>query len=161
MPRGIKGSGKPAKPKGDTPGPTGRRRGRKKDQIAPPADVQAGEQSSADLTLYRPNPEGWGAGTGPAVADGATLEAAPDRDPKLAAAEADLVRRYPARRIVPGSLRAAGMATGFGQKRTVTIECSDCGRERVLATSDLHHVGRCPACAKAAKKAKKRDGASN
>jgi hypothetical protein len=75
------------------------------------------------------------------------------QDPALAAAEAELVQRYANRQIKTGSLRPAGAVSGFGHKRTVIIKCFDCGRDRVVATSDLFHVGKCGTCTKAAKKA--------
>ena len=71
----------------------------------------------------------------------------------LAAAEAELVRKYPNVAIKPGSLRP-GAAEGWGNKRVVTIVCRVCQvNERVVATSDLFHVSTCPPCSKAAKKA--------
>jgi hypothetical protein len=77
----------------------------------------------------------------------------PAQPPVLAAAEAELVRKYPHVRIKPGSLRL-GAAEGWGNKRVATIVCSACQvNERVVATSDLFHVSMCPQCAKAAKKA--------
>jgi hypothetical protein len=83
----------------------------------------------------------------PSAADAGT------QDPALAAAEAELVQRYSNRQIKTGSLRPAGAVPGFGHKRTVIINCLDCGRDRVVATSDLFHVGKCGTCTKAAKKA--------
>jgi hypothetical protein len=77
------------------------------------------------------------------------------QDAALAAAEAELARRYPGRRIKPGSLRPAGADPAFGHKRTLVILCADCGAERAVATSDVFHVGRCVDCARKARKAKK------
>jgi hypothetical protein len=72
---------------------------------------------------------------------------------ELATAEAELVRKYPHVRIKPGSLRL-GATEGWGNKRVVTIVCSECQvNERVVATSDLFHVSTCPQCSKAAKQA--------
>jgi hypothetical protein len=73
--------------------------------------------------------------------------------PDLAAAEAELARKYPHVAIKPGSLRL-GAAEGWGTKRIVTIVCTACQvNERLVATSDLFHVSTCPQCSKAAKKA--------
>jgi hypothetical protein len=77
------------------------------------------------------------------------------QDAALAAAEAELVRRYPGRRIKPGSLRPAGADPAFGHKRTLVLLCTDCDAERTVATSDVFHVGRYADCARTAKKAKK------
>ena len=79
------------------------------------------------------------------------------QDPVLAAAEADLVRRYPDHQIKQGSLcAAAGARPRYGHKRTVTLHCVDCGAERVVATSDLFHVRRCEECARKLKKQAKK-----
>lgn len=57
--------------------------------------------------------------------------------------------------IVPGSLRYAGGRAGWGQKRTVEVECPACadGR-RFVATSDLQWANTryCLACVGAVKK---------
>lgn len=64
--------------------------------------------------------------------------------------------------IVPGSLRYAGGRVGWGQKRTVEVECPACATgRRVVATSDLQwsNTRYCLACVGAVKKdqrAKKR-----
>jgi hypothetical protein len=71
---------------------------------------------------------------------------------ELAAAEAELVRKYPNVNIEVGSLRA-GAAEGWGNKRLVTIRCAACSRPRTVATSDLFHVSRCEDCSNSAKKA--------
>ena len=77
----------------------------------------------------------------------------PAQSPELAAAEAELARKYPHVRIKPGSLRL-GAAEGWGNKRVLTLVCIACQvNERVLATSDLFHVSRCEECSNAAKKA--------
>lgn len=83
-----------------------------------------------------------------------------DRDPALVAAEAALIQKYPDRKIKPGSLQPAGAVPEFGHKRTLILECSDCGAERRLATSDLFHVSRCVDCAKQARRkaARKNEG---
>ncbi len=81
-----------------------------------------------------------------------TVRQAPD----LVAAEAELVRKYPDRKIVRGSLKAAGAVTGFGHKRTLIIRCENCDTERRVATSDVFHVRFCVACKKQARKAKKK-----
>jgi hypothetical protein len=81
------------------------------------------------------------------------MQSRPVQTAELAAAEAELGRKYPNANIKPRSLRL-GAAEGFGSKRVVTIVCSACHvNERVVATSDLFHVSRCEACSKAAKKA--------
>jgi hypothetical protein len=76
-----------------------------------------------------------------------------DQDPAIRQAEERLVEKYPHVNLKPGSLQPAGGRPEFGNKRTVFILCAACGRERVVATSDLFHVSRCRDCARAAKKA--------
>ena len=70
----------------------------------------------------------------------------------LAAAEAELIQRYPDRKIKPGSLLPAGAVKEFGPKRTVVICCAECGAERRVATSDVFHVTKCVRCTKKPKK---------
>ena len=156
MPRGIKGSGKSRKPATEPGQP--RRRGRKPKGPLPeavqpvespaaeeqPAGLPATEELPTEETVAEPAPD-----EGPALP-------APDllaQPAELAAAEAELVRKYPHVGLKPGSLRP-GAAEGWGNKRVVTIVCRVCQvNERVVATSDLFHVGRCEECARAAKKA--------
>ena len=90
------------------------------------------------------------------AASEAAADPAVEQNEELAEAEADLTRRYPDRRIKPGSLRHAGAVPGFGTKRTVVIVC-DCGADRTLATSDLFHVRQCAGCARQAKKRRTRN----
>ena len=128
MPRGIKGSGKGREPAGE-PRPL-RRRGRKPKEAHP--------------KVVQPSPD-----EGPALQP----PDLPAQPPDLAAAETEVARKYPHVRIKPGSLRF-GATEGWGNKRIVTIVCSACQvNERVVATSDLFHVGRCEECSRAAKKA--------
>lgn len=157
MPRGIKGSGKSRKPAGE-PGPP-RRRGRKPKEPQPevvqpvelsPAEEQPGEMQDDESGVADELPA-----AEPAVNEEPVppAPAVPAQPPELAAAEAELVRKYPHVAIKPGSLRLGG-AEGWGNKRIVTIICSACRvNDRVLATSDLFHVSMCPACSKSAKKA--------
>jgi hypothetical protein len=77
--------------------------------------------------------------------------------PALAEAERLLAEKYPHINIKPGSLQPAGGRPDFGNKRTVIILCSACNKERTLATSDLFHVSHCRDCARAAKKAAKKE----
>jgi hypothetical protein len=60
-------------------------------------------------------------------------------DEKLAAAEAELVKKYPDRRFKPGSLLPAEATKEFGSKRSIILLC-ECGEERRVATSDVFHV---------------------
>jgi hypothetical protein len=122
--------------------------------------VVAFNQEPALPTVAEPKPEATpsesAAPPKPAPADAPPATADADtQDPDLAAAEAELMRRYPNHRIKPGSLRPAGADPAFGHKRTVTIVCP-CGAERTLATSDLFHVQGCPDCARAARRATRR-----
>jgi hypothetical protein len=163
MPRGIKGSGKSRKPAGE-PGPP-RRRGRKP-KGSPPEILQPAEERPAEIRDEESQEE---LPAEPPAAEPTSEEVpappAPDlpaQPPELAAAEAELARKYPNVAIKPGSLRP-GAAEGWGNKRLVTLVCSACQvNERVVATSDLFHVAHCVACArgarKAAKKAKKAEG---
>src|SRR5437899_3114210 len=70
----------------------------------------------------------------------------------LAAAEAELIQRYPDRKIKAGSLLPAGAVKEFGPKRTVVICCAECSAERRVATSDVFHVTKCVRCSKKPKK---------
>jgi hypothetical protein len=130
MPRGIKGSGKSRKPAGEPGQP--RRRGRKPKEPLPevvqPAESPPAEEPAAELP--------------------ATQEPAAGQSPELADAERELVAKYPGQRFVRGSLTAAGAFPEFGSKRTILIECVDCGAERRVATSDAFHVKRCSKCKK-------------
>jgi hypothetical protein len=151
MPRGIKGSGKSRKPVSE-PGPP-RRRGRKPKETLPeviqPVELPPDEEHPAEEAVSEPPTAGVAVDQQPSP----PAPALPTLPPHLAAAEAELVRKYPHVRIKPGSLRL-GAAEGWGNKRIVTIVCSSCKvNERVLATSDLFHVSMCEECAKAAKKA--------
>jgi hypothetical protein len=113
-------------------------------RFLPCEESAATEELPTEETVAEPAPD-----EGPAL-PAPDLSAQP---PELAAAEAELVRKYPHVRIKPGSLRL-GAAEGWGNKRVVTIVCSACQvNERVVATSDLFHVSTCPQCSKAAKKA--------
>jgi hypothetical protein len=81
-------------------------------------------------------------------------------DEKLAAAaEAELVKKYPDRRFKPGSLLPAGATKEFGSKRSIILLC-ECGEERRVATSDVFHVRRCEECTKKSRRktTKKKDG---
>ena len=158
MPRGIKGSGKSRKPATEP-----RRRGRKPmvpfSEAVQPVELPAAEEQSATLPATEkpagplpaevPPP----AGRLPAEVQVAGLQPLPVQPAELVAAEAELGRKYPDAGIKPGSLRP-GAAEGWGNKRVVTIVCRVCQvNERVVATSDLFHVGRCEECSRAAKKA--------
>src|SRR5262249_45924736 len=83
-------------------------------------------------------------------------EALPAQPAELAAAEAELVRRYPTHRFKRGSLLPSGATATFGAKRSVVILCRDCGAERRVATSDVFHVRQCLACAAQARKEARR-----
>jgi hypothetical protein len=150
MPRGIKGSGKGRKPAGEPGRP--RRRGRKRKEALPevgqPVELPPAEEHPAEEAVAEPLAAEPTLDEGPAPP-------APDllaQPPELAAAEAELARKYPHVRIKPGSLRVGG-TEGWGNKRIITILCINCNAERTLATSDLFHVRHCQACAKADKKA--------
>jgi hypothetical protein len=161
MPRGIKGSGKNRKPAGE-PGPP-RRRGRKPKELIPeavqPVELPPAEEQLAEMRDEEPRVAGELSAEPPAGEPASEAESAPPlpaltaQPPELAAAESELVRKYPNVAIKPGSLRLGG-AEGWGNKHIVTIVCSACKvNERVLATSDLFHVSMCPVCSKSAKKA--------
>jgi hypothetical protein len=93
------------------------------------------------------------AGELPAEVQVPEAQSLPVQPAELAAAEAELGRKYPHTTIKLGSLRP-GAAEGFGSKRIVTIVCSACNvNERIVATSDLFHVSGCEDCSKAPKKA--------
>lgn len=62
-----------------------------------------------------------------------------DRD----AEETALIKKYPKQKIKPGSLKDVGEVQGFGNKRTIVIFCQGTGKERRIATSDLHQVKYC------------------
>lgn len=62
--------------------------------------------------------------------------------------EQRLVEKYPGHRFKPGSLAASGATPGYGTKRTVTILCTECDAERLVATSDLFVVRKCRDCVK-------------
>jgi hypothetical protein len=114
-----------------------------------PAGLPATEEPAGPLPAEAPPP----AGELPAEEQVPGVQPPPVQPADLAAAEAELVRKYPHVGIKAGSLRP-GAAEGCGNKRVVTIVCSACQvNERVVATSDLFHVGRCEECARAAKKA--------
>jgi hypothetical protein len=147
MPRGIKGSGKSRKPATE-PGPP-RRRGRKP-KGPPPEGVQPGELLDEESRVAEELPA---AEPAPDEAPASPAPDLPAQPSELAAAEAELVRKYPHVRIRPGSLRL-GAAEGWGNKRIVTIVCGACEvNERDVATSDLFHVSMCQQCSKTAKKA--------
>lgn len=176
MPRGKKASNAKGSPR--------RKRAEKGQELAPPPADQPADATADPAEEPRPRkrrrtdaaadvvPEASPADASPEAvpteqeaSPSMSLEASPgstpdsppavEQDPALARAEVELVHRYPTRRIVRGSLMPAGADPDFGHKRSVLIECEDCGRKRRLATSDLFHVGRCSDCAKRAKKASK------
>ncbi|MDB5312969.1 MAG: hypothetical protein JWO38_7171 [Gemmataceae bacterium] len=117
------------------PTPSGRKRGRPKDdQPAPPAEL-----SREALPAMRPGPES---------------PPESQHDPVLQAAEQQLMEKYPLANIKTGSLRP-GASEGWGSKRIVTILCGACNAERTVATSDLFHVRHCRDCAKGGQPTKK------
>jgi hypothetical protein len=128
----------------------------KPDSDGDPRTNRQAEESPAGRPGARPPAKRRTRGAKPPAAtsppESAPAKATDTSSEALAAAEAALVDRYPARRIKPGSLRPAGADPAFGTKRTVVIHCEDCGAERMVATSDLFHVGRCTACRRASRK---------
>jgi hypothetical protein len=157
MPRGVKGSGKSRKPTGEPGRP---RRGRKATESLPeaiqpvePASELPAEQSAttAELPAEGPVAEPPAAEESPAESHAAP-ETALVQDPAMQEAERQLVARYPLVIIRPGSLRGAGERPEHPGKRTLVVCCARCGRERLLATSDLFNVRYCESCTKVARK---------
>lgn len=76
--------------------------------------------------------------------------------PARSPGEQEICDRYPTHTIKPGSLLWADHPDNpFRGKRVVTIICP-CGTERVLCTSDLHHVRHCKSCVIDVKKNRRR-----
>jgi len=152
MPRGVKGSGKGRKPATEPGRP--RRRGRKPNgplpEVVPPVEPASTLPPTEEPVRGRPTEEERAAEGSPAE------EALPAQPPELAAAEAELVRKYPAHRFKRGSLLASGATAELGAKRSVVILCRDCGAERRIATSDVFHTSRCLACTARARKEARR-----
>jgi hypothetical protein len=120
-----------------------RRRRTKAARTAPQAEpIPAQGESTLELTPPEPVAE---------------APEATGQDATLAEAERLLVEKYPHINIKPGSLQPAGRRPEFGNKRTLVILCSTCSKERVLATSDLFHVSHCRDCARAVKRAAKKE----
>lgn len=70
--------------------------------------------------------------------------------PELAAAEKQLRAKYP--HVIAGTIAAHTNGPNRG-RRTVEIQCQTkgCKNRRLVHTSDLFQVSRCPDCAKAAR----------
>jgi hypothetical protein len=172
VPRGVKGSGKGRKPAPEPGQP--RRRGRKPKEALPevvqpvesaselppsgepargwPAEEErATEEFPAEEAVAEPTPS-----AAAPLEEALVEEALPAQSPELAAAEAELVRKYPTHRFKPGSLLPSGATATFGAKRSIVILCRDCGAERRLATSDIFHVRQCLPCAAQARKEARR-----
>src|SRR5262245_3505729 len=99
MPRGIKGSGKSRKPTPESGRP--RRRGRKPKELLPEVvqPVEPAVEPASELPPTGEPARGWPAEEGRAAEELPAEEALPAQPAELAAAEAELVRKYPSHRL--------------------------------------------------------------
>lgn len=140
MPRGIKGSGKADSKPG--------RRKKTGVQEAKPVKEKKTKHTQVDVLAKAKE----------------SAKSKPPKTPRrpkrteeeiLAQAEAELIQKYPARKIQPGSLKPAGAVPEFPGRRTVVIACEQCGAARRVCTSDLFHVSKCTTCTRKGRSKKK------